>query len=264
MASHVAEGAVARELASEALGFFGEATMGDGAVKKNAEDGGLDGLFEEPIGAEIVHGCKGGFDVTEGGEDDGGDLNAFNREAAQEFKAVHARHLKIGDENGDGISEELFEGFLAVGGGIGRETPTADDGGEAGALGFFVVCDENAGDGKRRGDGHEGANSFASALPMVGCTLSSMVALELQARYQALVARMSGDRQAGEEAREQLTGDLSAAREFVNGVNRALADGADETLTALLEDGEGFVDRLEAQVYLIQEIGLEAFREQQG
>lgn len=91
-----------------------------------------------------------------------------------------------------------------------------------------------------------------------------MVALELQARYQALVVRMSGDRQAGEEAREQLTRDLSAAREFVHGVNRALADGADETLTALLEDGEGFVDRLEAQVYLIQEIGLEAFREQRG
>ena len=84
-----------------------------------------------------------------------------------------------------------------------------------------------------------------------------MVALELQARYQALVARVAGHPRSGEGLREELTRDLSGARELVNGVNQALGQGA--ALTALLEDGEGLVDRLEAQVYLIQEIGLEAF-----
>ncbi len=84
-----------------------------------------------------------------------------------------------------------------------------------------------------------------------------MVALELQAEYQALVARVAGHPRGGEGLRERLTRDLSAARELVNGVNLALGEGV--ALTTLLEDGEGLVDRLEAQMYLIQEIGLVAF-----
>ena len=166
LAGHVAEGAVAGELALETLGFFGEAAVGDGAVQKNAEHGGLDGFFEEPVGTEVVDGGEGGFDVAEGGKDDGGDLNAFAGEAAEEFKAVHAGHFEIGDEDGDGVGEELFESFLAIGGGVGGKAPTADDGGEAGALGFFVVSDEDAGDGKRRGDGHKSADSVARGLPL--------------------------------------------------------------------------------------------------
>ncbi len=86
-----------------------------------------------------------------------------------------------------------------------------------------------------------------------------MVALELQAQYEALVARQSNS---GEGLRERLVLDLETAREIVNGVNRAMERGED--LKALLEDGEGLVDRLEAQLYLLQEIGLEAFLKQRG
>ncbi|MCX6603032.1 MAG: hypothetical protein NTV52_05510 [Acidobacteria bacterium] len=86
-----------------------------------------------------------------------------------------------------------------------------------------------------------------------------MVALELQAQYAALVERQSNF---GDGLRERLVLDLEAAREIVNGVNRAMERGED--LTALLEEGEGLVDRLEAQLYLLQEIGLEAFLKQRG
>jgi len=86
-----------------------------------------------------------------------------------------------------------------------------------------------------------------------------MVALELQAQYAALVARQSNS---GEGLRDRLVLDLEAAREIVNGVNRAMERGED--LKGLLEDGEGLVDRLEAELYLLQEIGLEAFLKQRG
>ena len=86
-----------------------------------------------------------------------------------------------------------------------------------------------------------------------------MVALELQAQYAALVERQSNF---GDGLRERLVLDLEAAREIVNGVNLAMERGED--LTALLEEGEGLVDRLEAQLYLLQEIGLEAFLQQRG
>ena len=59
LAGYVAKGAEARELALEALVFFGEMTVRDGAVKKNSEHGGLDGFSEEPVGAEVVYGGEG-------------------------------------------------------------------------------------------------------------------------------------------------------------------------------------------------------------
>ena len=272
----------------------------------------MDGLFEEPEGAEIVHGGEGGFDVAEGGEDDGGDLNAFEGEAAEEFKAVHAGHFEIGDEDGDGVGEELIEGFLAVGGGVGGEAPTADDGGEAGTLGFFVVGDEDAGDGERRGDGHKGADSIANGVPMVGCTLSSMVAngvmmghlnellrvvltIQAQSLIHGELEAKAGFRRLGEvtrgrylragtqarwlveavetpsvgesirlrigrEVREQLANDLALSRELVTVLNRE----ATEAVSGFLAEEESHVDWLEAQLYLIQEIGTEAFLSQQG
>ena len=172
-------------------------------------------------------------------------MNAFEGEAAWSSKPSRRSIFEIGDEDGDGVGEELFESFLAIGGGVGGKAPTADDGGEAGALGFFVV-----------GDGHEMLTPSH-----VGCHCwlytSGMVGAELQAQYEALVGRLAGGLPAGEGLREQLTRDLAAAREFVNGVNRAMGQG--EALMALLEQGEGLVDRLEAHLYLIQEIGLDAF-----
>ena len=144
-AGHLAHGAGLAELALEALGLFGEAGLGDGAFEEHAEDGGLDGFFEEPEGAELVHGADGGFDIAEGGEDDGGDLDVLGREAAEEFKAVHAGHFEIGDEDGEGLRHELLKGFLAVGGGIGGEAPAAEHTGEAHALGLLVIGDQNAG-----------------------------------------------------------------------------------------------------------------------
>ncbi len=171
-AGHLAHGAGLAELALEALGLFGEAGLGDGAFEQDAEDGGLDGFFEEPEGAEFVHGADGGFDIAEGGEDDGGDLDVFDGEAAEEFEAVHAGHFEIGDEDGEGLGHELFEGFLAVGGGIGGEAPAAEHAGEAVALGLLVVGDEDAGAGESCGYCHRlqfataGADTIAVCVAM--------------------------------------------------------------------------------------------------
>jgi len=73
----------------------------------------------------------------------------------------------------------------------------------------------------------------------------------------------------GREVREQLANDLALSQELVTLLNRAKDSGPIETgpidlLAGFLAEEESHVDWLEAQLYLIQEIGTEAFLLQQG
>ncbi len=65
----------------------------------------------------------------------------------------------------------------------------------------------------------------------------------------------------GREVREQLANDLELSQELVTVLNRAMDA---DVLAGFLEEEESHVDWLEAQLYLIQEIGTEAFLLQQG
>jgi len=68
----------------------------------------------------------------------------------------------------------------------------------------------------------------------------------------------------GNEVREQLANDLELSQELVTLLNRAMALGPGDILAGFLAEEESHVDWLEAQLYLIQEIGTEAFLSQQG
>jgi len=68
----------------------------------------------------------------------------------------------------------------------------------------------------------------------------------------------------GREVREQLANDLALSQELVTLLNRAMESGLADMLAGLLAEEESHVDWLEAQLYLIQEIGTEAFLLQQG
>jgi len=68
----------------------------------------------------------------------------------------------------------------------------------------------------------------------------------------------------GREVREELANDLALSQELVTLLNRAMESGLADMLAGLLAEEESHVDWLEAQLYLIQEIGTEAFLLQQG
>jgi len=74
----------------------------------------------------------------------------------------------------------------------------------------------------------------------------------------------------GDNVREQLANDLALELEAVDRLNRAIAEasaagdnGSRELFEAMLEDEEEHVDFLEAQLHLIEEVGLEKYLAQQ-
>ncbi len=142
-ANHIGQHALILQLTLQAFGFFGELALRGGALDQKTQSGGLDGLFEKPIGAEIVGGFDGGFDVAESGENDGRGHIAIRGQALHELEAVHARHHEIGDYDMRREKGELVERFLAIGGRFGAIAPTVQHGGQTLALRFFIVNDQN-------------------------------------------------------------------------------------------------------------------------
>ena len=86
-------------------------------------DGDEDGLLAEGLGDKIVgallDGLFRGLNGAVGGNDNDGHGGVDILDDADEVDAIHQGHFEIGDEDGEGLGHELFEGFLAVGGGIG-------------------------------------------------------------------------------------------------------------------------------------------------
>ena len=127
---------------------FGFALAG-GVGEDVAEAGGVDGLEEEVVSAEL-HGLDGDGDGALGGEeDDGGvgfEVGAFFGEAGEQADAVEAGHLEVGDDDGGVPGEDFLPAFDAVARSISAVAPAGDELGEA-HEGVGLVFDDEDLDG---------------------------------------------------------------------------------------------------------------------
>jgi hypothetical protein len=149
VAGHVAHGSVMAELPLQALRLLPDARMCDGSLQQDAKHAGLNRLLHEPEGSQFMDCGHGGLYIAERGQDNGRDLQILRRQAPQQFKAVHAGHFQIRDENRDRVTQQLLERFLSVGRGVRRKAPASDDACQSVALRLFVIGDEDPRDRRR-------------------------------------------------------------------------------------------------------------------
>ena len=94
-----------------------------GAADQHFQHAGLDGLIEEPVGAQFVHRLHGLFDVPEGRQHDGRSGIAGIAQALQQAEPVQARHVEVGQDHVGRKSGQFGQRFFAIGGGFRSHVP---------------------------------------------------------------------------------------------------------------------------------------------
>ena len=86
---------------------------------------GVDRLLDEVIGAEL-HGLDGAIDGALRGEQDDALLVREFAESIQQFDAIHARHLHIGNDDARLPGHHLVQCFRAIAGGFCAISPAGN------------------------------------------------------------------------------------------------------------------------------------------
>src|SRR5690606_33593803 len=105
-----------------------------------------DGLFQKPECTQVMNRAYRSLNVSEGGGDDGWDLDALFPHALQESHPVHPWHHDIGDQDIGREPSEFVERFLAVARRFGAIAPCRDHRLQSAALIFLIVNDQDIGD----------------------------------------------------------------------------------------------------------------------
>ena len=118
------------------------------ALDLEAQHLGREGFLQEIHGAE-THGLDRGFDRTEGGDDQRrtGGIDALG--SLDDFEAVHALHLQVGDEEVGRLLAHLRQSLGAAACHVRFVSHAPNRRGHALAHGLVVINDENASHGVR-------------------------------------------------------------------------------------------------------------------
>ena len=124
VADDAAEAAVLAQLPAQDAHLAQRLLALRGLLQEDLQTLRIDRLGQIVVSA-FLDGFDGGFDGALRGQQNDGDVAHLIAQRAQQLQAVHPRHVDIRDDDARTEGGDALQRLLAVGGGVGRHSPTS-------------------------------------------------------------------------------------------------------------------------------------------
>ena len=139
----VPEHAAKAQVALKLVGLLQASLVANRAFQKNLKSARLHRFLQEPERLEVMNRGQRLFHAAEAGERDRRSEVAAFLQMPEQFKAVHARHHQIRNNDVRVEGGEPFQRFLPVGRDLRVKVGIGKHGGQGGTLALIIVDDED-------------------------------------------------------------------------------------------------------------------------